>query len=83
MITFSSSYTGIDHTVTPPPVGPTPRPDVNPLAPGTHLLYAQSGKIEHVPLDGYNIRKDEAKPLLHIPVRIHSQSVPNTHTCCI
>ncbi|KAF1394423.1 hypothetical protein PFLUV_G00000120 [Perca fluviatilis] len=61
----------IDQAVTPAPVGPTPRPDVHPVAPGTHLLFAQSGKIEHVPLDGYNIRKEEAKPLLHIPVRPH------------
>ncbi|KAM8772103.1 nidogen-1-like [Acanthopagrus schlegelii] len=60
----------IDQTVTPPPVGPTPRPDVHPVAPGTHLLFAQSGKIEHVPLDGYNIKKEEAKPLLHIPDRV-------------
>ncbi|XP_073319461.1 nidogen-1-like isoform X2 [Pagrus major] len=60
----------IDQAVTPPPVGPTPRPDVHPVAPGTHLLFAQSGKIEHVPLDGYNIKKEEAKPLLHIPDRV-------------
>ncbi|CAK6981389.1 nidogen-1-like [Scomber scombrus] len=61
----------IDQTVTPPPpVGPTPRPDVHPVAPGTHLLFAQSGKLEQVPLDGYNIKKDEAKPLLHIPDRV-------------
>ncbi|XP_042243705.1 nidogen-1-like [Thunnus thynnus] len=61
----------IDQTVTPPPlVGPTPRPDVHPVAPGTHLLFAQSGKLEHVPLDGYNIKKEEAKPLLHIPDRV-------------
>lgn len=63
------SHAGIDQAVTPPPVGPTPRPDIHPVAPGTHLLFAQSGKIEHVPLDGYNIKKEEAKPLLHIPVR--------------
>ena len=67
-----SSPAGIDQTVTPPPVGPTPRPDVHPVAPGTHLLFAQSGKIEHVPLDGYNIKKEDAKPLLHIPVRPRS-----------
>ncbi|XP_070778426.1 nidogen-1-like [Enoplosus armatus] len=60
----------IDQAVTPPPVGPTPRPDVHPVAAGTHLLFAQSGKIEHVPLDGYNIKKEEAKPLLHIPDRV-------------
>uniref|UniRef100_A0A8C2Z7R9 Nidogen 1 n=1 Tax=Cyclopterus lumpus TaxID=8103 RepID=A0A8C2Z7R9_CYCLU len=56
--------------LTPAPVGPTPRPDVHPVAPGTHLLFAQSGKIEQVPLDGYNIRKEEAKPLLHLPDRV-------------
>ncbi|KAM7419941.1 hypothetical protein PAMA_016848 [Pampus argenteus] len=60
----------IDQTVTPPPVGPTPRPDVHPVTPGTHLLFAQSGKLEHVPLDGYNMRKEGAKPLLHIPDRV-------------
>uniref|UniRef100_A0A3Q3X132 Uncharacterized protein n=1 Tax=Mola mola TaxID=94237 RepID=A0A3Q3X132_MOLML len=60
----------IDHTATPVPVGPTPRPDVRPVAPGTHLLFAQSGKIEHVPLDGLSMRTEEAKPLLHIPDRV-------------
>ncbi|XP_029312925.1 LOW QUALITY PROTEIN: nidogen-1-like [Cottoperca gobio] len=60
----------IDQVVTTAPVGPTPRPDVHPVAPGTHLLFAQSGKIELVPLDGYHIKKDEAKPLLHIPDRV-------------
>uniref|UniRef100_A0A8D3EE43 Nidogen 1 n=1 Tax=Scophthalmus maximus TaxID=52904 RepID=A0A8D3EE43_SCOMX len=62
--------TGSMPLLTPPPVGPTPRPDVHPIAPGTHLLFAQSGKIEQVPLDGYNMRKEEAKPLLHIPDRV-------------
>ncbi|KAM3864903.1 nidogen-1-like [Diretmus argenteus] len=60
----------IDQVVTPSPVGPTPRPDVSPAAPGTHLLFAQSGKIEYLPLDGYNMRKEEAKALLHIPDRV-------------
>ncbi|XP_037621658.1 nidogen-1-like [Sebastes umbrosus] len=60
----------INQAVTPAPVGPTPRPDVHPVGPGTNLLFAQSGKIERVPLDGYNIKKDEAKPLLHIPDRV-------------
>uniref|UniRef100_UPI0037E7E23F nidogen-1-like n=1 Tax=Semicossyphus pulcher TaxID=241346 RepID=UPI0037E7E23F len=60
----------INQAVTSPPVGPTPRPDVHPVTPGTHLLFAQSGKIEHVPLDGYNFKKEEAKPLLHIPDRV-------------
>uniref|UniRef100_A0A8C5NE07 Nidogen-1-like n=1 Tax=Gouania willdenowi TaxID=441366 RepID=A0A8C5NE07_GOUWI len=57
-------------TTTPLPIGPTPRPDVNPVAPGTHLLFAQSGKIEHVPLDGYGMKNEEAAPLLHIPDRV-------------
>uniref|UniRef100_A0A8C8DWB0 Nidogen 1b n=1 Tax=Oryzias sinensis TaxID=183150 RepID=A0A8C8DWB0_9TELE len=56
--------------VTPTPGGPTPRPDVHPISPGTHLLFAQSGKIEHVPLDGYKIKTEEARPLLHIPDRV-------------
>nr|XP_020475953.1 nidogen-1-like [Monopterus albus] len=60
----------IDHTVTPAPVGPTPRPGLLPVTSGTYLLFAQSGKIEHVPLDGYNIKKEEAKALLHIPDRV-------------
>ncbi|KAI4832472.1 hypothetical protein KUCAC02_015439 [Chaenocephalus aceratus] len=50
--TAPSGSAGIDQGVNPPPVGPTPRPDVHPVAPGTHLLFAQSGKIERVPLDG-------------------------------
>ncbi|KAJ0005018.1 hypothetical protein NQD34_011232 [Periophthalmus magnuspinnatus] len=52
------------------PVGPTPRPDVHPLPPGTHLLYAQSGRIEHVPLEGYNMKKEQAKTLLHLPEKV-------------
>uniref|UniRef100_A0A3Q4GVY4 Nidogen 1b n=1 Tax=Neolamprologus brichardi TaxID=32507 RepID=A0A3Q4GVY4_NEOBR len=55
---------------TPAPIGPTPRPDVQPIAPGAYLLFAQSGKIEHVPLDGYIMKKEEAKPLLHVPDRV-------------
>lgn len=59
---------GIDHSIVPPPVGPTPRPDVHPLPPGTHLLFAQSGRIDHVPLEGYDMKKDDAKTVLHLPV---------------
>ncbi|XP_075452916.1 nidogen-1 [Ascaphus truei] len=60
------------HTVTPPPppVGPSVRPDVVPLPSGTHLLFAQSGKIEHVPLEGNNMKKTDAKALLHIPDKV-------------
>lgn len=60
---------GIDQAVTPGPGGPTPRPDVHPVPSGTHLLFAQSGKIERVPLDGYDMQQEEAKPLLYLPVR--------------
>ncbi|MGH0135079.1 UNVERIFIED_CONTAM: hypothetical protein FKN15_013459 [Acipenser sinensis] len=57
-------------TPPPPPVGPTPRPDVHPLPPGTHLLFTQSGKIEHVPLEGYTMKKNEAKAVLHLPEKV-------------
>lgn len=60
----------IDHGGVPTPVGPTPRPDVHPLPPGTHLLYAQSGRIEHVPLEGYEMKKDAGKALLHLPEKV-------------
>ncbi|KAG5831665.1 hypothetical protein ANANG_G00306150 [Anguilla anguilla] len=60
----------IDPDVPPVPVGPTPRPDVQPLPPGTHLLFAQSGKIEHVPLEGYDVKKDQAKAVLHLPEKV-------------
>ncbi|XP_055791289.1 nidogen-1 [Salvelinus fontinalis] len=53
-----------------PPVGPTPRPDVYPLPPGTHLLFAQSGRIDFVPLEGYNMKKTEAKTVLHVPEKV-------------
>lgn len=51
-------------------MGPTPRPDIFPLPAGTNLLYTQSGRIEYVPLDGYSMKKDEAKTALHLPVSI-------------
>ncbi|KAG7462833.1 hypothetical protein MATL_G00188960 [Megalops atlanticus] len=60
----------IDQGVVPQPVGPTPRPDVHPLPPGTHLLFAQSGKIEHIPLEGYDMKKSEAKAVLHLPEKV-------------
>uniref|UniRef100_A0A3P8UHX2 Nidogen 1 n=1 Tax=Cynoglossus semilaevis TaxID=244447 RepID=A0A3P8UHX2_CYNSE len=60
----------INQAVTPAPVGPTPRPAIKPVAPGAHLLFAQSGRIHHVPLDGYSMKKEEAKPLLHVPDRV-------------
>ncbi|XP_003976236.1 nidogen-1 [Takifugu rubripes] len=60
----------VDHGGVAPPVGPTPRPDVHPLPPGTHLLFTQSGRIEHVPLDGYTMQKDGAKAVLHLPEKV-------------
>lgn len=60
----------IDHGVAPPPVGPTPRPDVQPVPPGTHLLFAQSGRIEHVPLEGYDMKKEDAKAVIHLPEKV-------------
>ncbi|XP_067092581.1 nidogen-1 [Osmerus mordax] len=60
----------IDQEVIPPPVGPTTRPDVYPLPPGTHLLFAQSGRIEFVPLEGYDMKKSESKAVLHLPEKI-------------
>lgn len=59
-----------------PPVGPTPRPDVHPLPPGTHLLFTQSGRIEHVPLDGYAMEKEGAKAVLHLPVSLPKEIQP-------
>lgn len=58
-------------TVAPPihqrPVVPTA---VIPLPPGTHLLFAQTGKIERLPLEGNTMKKTEAKAFFHIPVSI-------------
>ncbi|XP_053292926.1 nidogen-1 [Pleuronectes platessa] len=60
----------IDHDGGPPPIGPTTRPDVHPLPSGTHLLFAQSGRIEYVPLEGYDMKKDGAKAVLHLPEKV-------------
>ncbi|KAJ3614277.1 hypothetical protein NHX12_017851 [Muraenolepis orangiensis] len=60
----------IDQAVAPPPVGPTPRPDVIPVAPGARLLFAQSGKMEQIPLEGDTMRKEHTSTLLHIPDRV-------------
>uniref|UniRef100_A0A7N6F6Z0 Nidogen 1a n=1 Tax=Anabas testudineus TaxID=64144 RepID=A0A7N6F6Z0_ANATE len=56
--------------VVPPPVGPTTRPTVHPLPPGTHLLFSQNGKIDHIPLEGYDMKKDDAKTVLHLPEKV-------------
>ncbi|KAG8516603.1 Nidogen-1, partial [Galemys pyrenaicus] len=55
-----------------PPVhpGPSVPTAVVPLPPGTHLLFAQTGKIEHLPLEGSTMKKTEAKTLLHTPDKV-------------
>jgi len=52
------SQLGHDHGGVPPPVRPQT----------THLLFAQSGRIEHVPLEGFDMKKDEAKAIFYLPV---------------
>uniref|UniRef100_A0AAY4CPH5 Nidogen 1a n=1 Tax=Denticeps clupeoides TaxID=299321 RepID=A0AAY4CPH5_9TELE len=51
-------------------VRPTPRPDVYPLPPGTNLLFTQSGRIEFIPLDGYDMKQSEVKTALHLPEKV-------------
>ncbi|KAL8185859.1 UNVERIFIED_CONTAM: hypothetical protein K2H54_059101, partial [Gekko kuhli] len=41
----------------------------------THLLIAQSGKIDHVPLDGNTMKKSDAKALLYVPPDAKPQEV--------
>ncbi|EPY73940.1 nidogen-1 [Camelus ferus] len=55
-----------------PPIhhGPPVPTAVIPLPPGTHLLFAQTGKIERVPLEGSTMVKTEAKALLHAPDKV-------------
>ncbi|XP_053369004.1 nidogen-1 isoform X1 [Clarias gariepinus] len=52
------------------PVGPTTRPDVRPPPPGANLLFAQNGKIDHIPLDGNDMKKEETKTMLHLPDKV-------------
>ncbi|XP_048223657.1 nidogen-1 [Perognathus longimembris pacificus] len=56
----------------PPPIHQRPAlpTAVIPLPPGTHLLFAQAGKIERLPLEGGSMRKEEAKALLHLPEKV-------------
>lgn len=55
-----------------PPVhsGPSVPTTIIPLPPGTHLLFAQTGKIEHLPLEGSTMKKTEARTLLHAPDKV-------------
>ncbi|KAL0178684.1 hypothetical protein M9458_027578, partial [Cirrhinus mrigala] len=54
----------------PGPIRPTPDANISPLPPGSHILFAQSGKIEYIPLEGHNLKKNEAKTALHLPVKL-------------
>ncbi|XP_026133570.1 nidogen-1-like [Carassius auratus] len=54
----------------PGPIRPTPDPNVSPLPPGSHILFAQSGKIEYIPLQGHNLKKNKAKTALHLPEKV-------------
>ena len=69
---------GIDHGDSQPPVRPTPRPNVQPPPSGTHLVFAQNGRIEHIPLEGYDMKPDQAKTVLHLPVSL----LCCVATCC-
>lgn len=60
----------IDHNVAPPLIGPTPRSDISPLTPGANLLFAQSGRIDHIPLEGNRMSKGQAKTILHVPDKV-------------
>ncbi|XP_030070577.1 nidogen-2 isoform X2 [Microcaecilia unicolor] len=53
-------------TVAPPPMKPSPRPDVTPPAAGTFLLYAQGQQIGYLPLNGTKPHKEAAKTLLSL-----------------
>uniref|UniRef100_A0A8C7AV30 Nidogen 1 n=1 Tax=Neovison vison TaxID=452646 RepID=A0A8C7AV30_NEOVI len=55
-----------------PPIhqGPSVPTAVIPLPPGTHLLFAQTGKIERLPLEGSSLQKTEARTLLHAPDKV-------------
>ncbi|XP_051503782.1 nidogen-1 isoform X1 [Myxocyprinus asiaticus] len=59
-----------DHDVPGPPIRPSPRPDISPLPPGSHILFTQSGKIEYIPLEGHDLKKTEAKTALHLPEKV-------------
>ncbi|KAK7149062.1 hypothetical protein R3I93_013158 [Phoxinus phoxinus] len=54
----------------PGPIRPTPDPNISPLPPGSHILFTQSGKIEYVPLEGHDLKKNEAKTALHLPEKV-------------
>ena len=63
-----SCHPGLSTVAPPVHHGPPVPTAVIPPPPGTHLLFAQTGKIEHLPLEGSTMTKSEAKALLHAPV---------------
>uniref|UniRef100_A0A8B9L2A0 Nidogen 1 n=1 Tax=Astyanax mexicanus TaxID=7994 RepID=A0A8B9L2A0_ASTMX len=65
-----STPTCLDHNVAPTAFGPTPSTVIIQVSPGTNLLFAQSGKIEYIPLEGNNMKKEEAKTMIHLPDRV-------------
>lgn len=68
LLTDVSCPLGLSTVAPPIDHGPSVPTSVIPLPPGTHLLFAQTGKIEHLPLEGSTMKKTEAKALLHAPV---------------
>lgn len=68
LLTDLSCPLGLSTVAPPIHQGPSVPPAVIPLPPGTHLLFAQTGKIERLPLEGSTMRKMDAKALLHAPV---------------
>ena len=65
-----SRHPGLSTVAPPVHYGPPVPTTVIPLPPGTHLLFAQTGKIERLPLEGSTMTKSEAKTLLHTPVSV-------------
>lgn len=63
-----SCHPGLSTVAPPIHHGPSVPTAVIPLPPGTHLLFAQTGKIERLPLEGSTMQKTEAKTMLHAPV---------------
>ena len=65
-----SCHPGLSTVAPPVHFGPPVLTAVIPPPPGTHLLFAQTGKIERLPLEGSTMTKSEAKTLLHAPVSV-------------
>lgn len=70
LLTATSCHLGLSTVAPPTHYGPSVPTAVIPLPSGTHLLFAQTGKIERLPLEGRTMKKMEAKALLHAPVSV-------------